>query len=63
MVLKKETRLYKGTNLLGKVVTVEHKDDNSLDFGVSYGSETKLTSSFVVLNVFSKTVVFQVNYL
>lgn len=33
------------------MVTVEHTDDNPLDFGISYGSETQIISSFVILNV------------
>lgn len=43
--IKNETGLYKGTYLLGKVVRVEYKDDNHVDFGVSNGSDIQIKNS------------------
>lgn len=46
------------------MVTVEHIDDNPLDFGTLYGSKTQVISSFVIYNiVLSRALILQVNYL
>lgn len=60
----KKTGLDKGTYWLGNMVTMEHIDDNPLDFGTLYGSKTQVISSFVIYNiVLSRALILQVNYL